>query len=247
MSITSDLIRGHTETIILAQLYNDDSYGYEINKAIQQKTDGEYELKEATLYSAFRRLEQAGYINSYWGDENTGARRRYYKISEAGKSKYQDLLQEGKTEDAAYNIAIAGIGDISSLIYDMDITKKDLSEAGKQKSAAFTSIAVMAYIFSLIPIIVSLNDGKFFYGLAGFLMMVTLATGLLIYNNLTKQQYYRTEETMVAEFKEWQVKKSNRKLLRVSISFALWSITWIIFLIGLAIEALINIFFIMKK
>lgn len=60
MSITSDLIRGHTETIILAQLYNDDSYGYEINKAIQQKTDGEYELKEATLYSAFRRLEQAG-------------------------------------------------------------------------------------------------------------------------------------------------------------------------------------------
>ncbi len=94
MSITSDLIRGHTDTIILAQLYNDDSYGYEINKAIQQKTGGGYELKEATLYSAFRRLEQAGYINSYWGDETTGARRRYYKISETGKAEYRRLIKE---------------------------------------------------------------------------------------------------------------------------------------------------------
>ena len=60
MSITSDLIRGHTDTIILAQLSNADSYGYQINKTIQEKTKQEYELKEATLYSAFRRLEQAG-------------------------------------------------------------------------------------------------------------------------------------------------------------------------------------------
>lgn len=84
MSLTSDLIRGHTETIILARLIKKDSYGYEINKAISAKTKGVYELKEATLYSAFRRLEQAGHIMSYWGDESSGARRKYYKISESG-------------------------------------------------------------------------------------------------------------------------------------------------------------------
>ncbi len=88
MSITSDLIRGHTETIILAQLIVKDSYGYEINKAIQEKTDHQYELKEATLYSAFRRLEQASFILSYWGDETTGARRRYYSITPLGKAAY---------------------------------------------------------------------------------------------------------------------------------------------------------------
>jgi len=53
MLITSDLIRGHTETIILAQLMPHDSYGYEINKAIHEKTGGRYESKEATLYSAY--------------------------------------------------------------------------------------------------------------------------------------------------------------------------------------------------
>ena len=60
MSITSDLIRGHTETITLSQLMIEDSYGYEINKRVKTLTHGDYELKEATLYSAFRRLEDQG-------------------------------------------------------------------------------------------------------------------------------------------------------------------------------------------
>jgi len=94
MLITSDLIRGHTETIILAQLMPHDSYGYEINKAIQEKTGGRYELKEATLYTAFRRMENARLIKSYWGDENTGARRRYYSITELGRETYQQNLSD---------------------------------------------------------------------------------------------------------------------------------------------------------
>ncbi len=66
MSITSDILRGHTEAIILSHLLEQDSYGYQINKDIMKKIDNKYELKEATLYSAFRRLEQAGYIRTYW-------------------------------------------------------------------------------------------------------------------------------------------------------------------------------------
>lgn len=94
MSIASDMIRGHTDAIILAQLMCGDSYGYEINKAIQTVTEGRYELKEATLYTAFRRLEQAGYISSYWGDETTGARRRYYAINDLGRNAYRQYLSD---------------------------------------------------------------------------------------------------------------------------------------------------------
>jgi len=74
-----------------------DNYGYEINKSIQQKTDGKYELKEATLYTAFRRLEQAGCISSYWGDEQTGARRRYYSVTNSGRVTYRGLICEWRT------------------------------------------------------------------------------------------------------------------------------------------------------
>ncbi|MCL2084034.1 MAG: PadR family transcriptional regulator [Oscillospiraceae bacterium] len=94
MPIAADLIRGHTETIILAHLYSRDSYGYEVNKSIYEKSGGRYELKEATLYGAFRRLEEAGRIESFWGDENTGARRRYYRITERGRSALRENLDE---------------------------------------------------------------------------------------------------------------------------------------------------------
>lgn len=85
MSVASDLLRGNTDMILLAQLVCGESYGYEINKRIQEFSGGQLELKEATLYGSFRRLENAGYISSYWGDETTGARRRYYAITREGK------------------------------------------------------------------------------------------------------------------------------------------------------------------
>lgn len=94
MLVISDVIRGYTDTILLAQLKKGDSYGYEINKNIQIITSNEFELKEATLYTAFRRLEGDGYILSYWGDENVGARRRYYTITEEGLKLYEENLQD---------------------------------------------------------------------------------------------------------------------------------------------------------
>ena len=71
-----------------------DSYGYEINKTVRAATSGAFEMKEATLYTAFRRLEDAGYIVSYWGGETTGARRRYYRITDSGRQNYAELLRQ---------------------------------------------------------------------------------------------------------------------------------------------------------
>lgn len=92
--IASDLLRGNTDTIILRFLYEKDSYGYEINKKIRSLTDGEYELNEATLYTSFKRLEKNGWIASYWGNENSGARRRYYRITEEGRKAYRQNLTD---------------------------------------------------------------------------------------------------------------------------------------------------------
>ena len=94
MSISADTLRGHTDTIILTQLMRGDNYGYEINKNIQQRTNGEYGFKEATLYTAFKRLEQNGLITSYWGADGPGARRRYYAITDQGRRQWADNIAE---------------------------------------------------------------------------------------------------------------------------------------------------------
>ena len=86
--ISSDLLRGHTDTIILKLLMDGDKYGYEISKLIQTNSSNEYELKEATMYSSLKRLEADGSITTYWGDETQGARSKYYRITEKGKQLY---------------------------------------------------------------------------------------------------------------------------------------------------------------
>lgn len=86
--VSSDLLRGHTDTIVLGILLKGDSYGYAIHRTIIEKTREEFELKEATLYSSYRRLEQDGYIIAYWGDETKGGRRKYYQITDRGRELY---------------------------------------------------------------------------------------------------------------------------------------------------------------
>jgi len=99
LSLEADILRGYTDAIILRQLTCGDSYGYRINKRVKELSGGLFELKEATLYTAFRRLETAGLIRSYWGDEESGARRRYYSITDAGRERLKgdcDIWQETK-------------------------------------------------------------------------------------------------------------------------------------------------------
>lgn len=88
--ISSDLLRGYTDAIILKRLSGNDGYGYQISKEVANLSNEKLELKEATLYTAFRRLEAAGCIRSYWGDENSGARRRYYSLTENGRKKLEE-------------------------------------------------------------------------------------------------------------------------------------------------------------
>lgn len=86
-AISSDLIRGHINTIILRTLYERDKYGYEIIEEIEKKSHGQYTLKQPTLYSALKRLESQGYINAYWKTDeiSLGGRRKYYTLTDSGR------------------------------------------------------------------------------------------------------------------------------------------------------------------
>lgn len=92
----SDLIRGSIDTIILCVLIEGDNYGYKIIKEIYEKSKKKYELKEPTLYSSLRRLEEQKMIESYWGNESQGGRRKYYRITESGREMYEKNYDDWK-------------------------------------------------------------------------------------------------------------------------------------------------------
>ncbi|MBR2614098.1 MAG: PadR family transcriptional regulator [Clostridia bacterium] len=93
-SISSDLIRGHIDTIILKTLIDSDKCANDITKDIEDKSEGKYILKQATLYSALKRLETLKMVSPYWSDSPDGGRRRYFKLTESGEKLVKNNLKE---------------------------------------------------------------------------------------------------------------------------------------------------------
>ena len=79
--LSSDVMRGYNDSIILSLLAEGDSYGYD-------------SMRETTLYSAFNRLERLGYVSSYQGTETFGRKRTYYTITPAGRAFLREKCEE---------------------------------------------------------------------------------------------------------------------------------------------------------
>lgn len=84
MELSGDILRGHTDAIILSILEKEDDYGYNINNKILEISNQLFSLTEATLYTTFKRLEKLEFIKSYWRMGNNNVKRKYYKITLKG-------------------------------------------------------------------------------------------------------------------------------------------------------------------
>ncbi|GGH87141.1 DNA-binding PadR family transcriptional regulator [Pullulanibacillus pueri] len=83
-----EIQKGSIDVLLLSLLAHRDMYGYEIVKVLKQMSEDLYRLSEGTLYSALKRFERKGWIESYWQETEFG-RRKYYKINEEGKRQLE--------------------------------------------------------------------------------------------------------------------------------------------------------------
>lgn len=94
--MNGEIIRGFTDAIILNILLEGDSYGYVVSKKIIDKTNKKLDVKNATIYLAFKRMEKEGLITSYWNDDPDVAKRKYYKITNSGRKHLVEKKNEWK-------------------------------------------------------------------------------------------------------------------------------------------------------
>ncbi|AQY52593.1 PadR family transcriptional regulator [Listeria weihenstephanensis] len=105
----SDILRGHVDSIILRILADEDSYGYEISKQISQRTGDRFQIKEATLYAVFQRLEKKQLIESYFGERSHGGKRKYYTITSLGRAYLSEMAREWREIKDIMNIFLEEI------------------------------------------------------------------------------------------------------------------------------------------
>lgn len=94
INMDKELMKGSIDILLLSQIARKDMYGFEIVKYLQEKSNNLYKMSEGTLYPALQRLEQKKLLKSYWGNSDTGGRRKYYNITEQGKKELVKKLDE---------------------------------------------------------------------------------------------------------------------------------------------------------
>lgn len=77
------------DACVLAIVDKEDAYGYSLTQQVQSVMD----ISESTLYPVLRRLQKANYLTTY-DQPYQGRNRRYYQITEQGRKRLLDLLQE---------------------------------------------------------------------------------------------------------------------------------------------------------
>ncbi len=89
MGKNQDTQKGKLSSIILSALSQGDKYGFEIISEIEKQTNGMVVIKQPSLYSSLKRMEDQDLISSYWMDSEIGGRRHYYRLTDYGKKQLE--------------------------------------------------------------------------------------------------------------------------------------------------------------
>lgn len=106
MKIEKSLLSGSTPLLVLSLLKDGDKYGYEMADELAKRSDDTFQLKEGTLYPLLHTLEKNGLVKSYTKEGPGGRERRYYHLTEDGRSQLEHKTQEWKLFSEKVNAVI---------------------------------------------------------------------------------------------------------------------------------------------
>jgi DNA-binding PadR family transcriptional regulator len=101
MSINKDLVAASSTPLVLAILAEGDSYGYAILKRVRELSGGELKWTDGMLYPVLHRLERSGLVEARWDQAESGRRRKYYRVTEAGREQLAEERRQWRTVDQA--------------------------------------------------------------------------------------------------------------------------------------------------
>jgi PadR family transcriptional regulator, regulatory protein PadR len=101
MSINKDLVAASSTPLVLAILVEEDSYGYAILQRVRELSGGALEWTDGMLYPVLHRLERSGLVESRWEKSESGRRRKYYRVTNAGRKQLADERRQWRTVDEA--------------------------------------------------------------------------------------------------------------------------------------------------
>lgn len=107
---SNDMLRGTLDMMVLRTLLSGDAHGHTIAKIIERTSDDILEVEQGSLYPALHRLENRGWVSSFWGPSETNRRARYYHLTAAGRKQLRSEV--GRWRQMAKAIGLV-MGDVA--------------------------------------------------------------------------------------------------------------------------------------
>jgi PadR family transcriptional regulator, regulatory protein PadR len=85
----TNLLQGTLDLLILKALGTGELHGLGISRRIDQITHGTFLVKPGSLFPALHRMEEAGWLSSYWGESENNRRAKFYRLTRAGKGQLE--------------------------------------------------------------------------------------------------------------------------------------------------------------
>lgn len=83
------LLQGTLDMLILKSLVAGEMHGLGISRRIQQITRGTFAVKPGSLFPALHRMEEEGWLSSFWGDSENNRRAKYYRLTKPGQNQLE--------------------------------------------------------------------------------------------------------------------------------------------------------------
>ena len=99
MDMSKDLVAASATPLVLAILAEGDSYGYAIIKRVAELSGGHLQWTDGMLYPVLHRLERQELVSTKWGTSESGRKRRYYRITKAGRQQLAAQRQQWRVVD----------------------------------------------------------------------------------------------------------------------------------------------------
>jgi|SRR5579862_7831111 len=90
----TNLLQGTLDLLILKSLGTGELHGLGISRRIEQITQSTFLVKPGSLFPALHRMEEAGWLNSFWGESENNRRAKFYRLSRRGKSQLEVETEE---------------------------------------------------------------------------------------------------------------------------------------------------------
>jgi PadR family transcriptional regulator, regulatory protein PadR len=116
MTINKDLVAASSTPLVLAILAEGDSYGYAILQRVRELSGGELEWTDGMLYPVLHRLERSGLVASRWEKAESGRKRKYYRVTEAGRAQLAEERRQWRTVDRALRQVWSAVAESASSV-----------------------------------------------------------------------------------------------------------------------------------